>query len=186
MRSPTTAMMKRRLRKLKTGLRRTRARRRLTRDLAAFSNKDLAGVLAKLGLRRADLFAGRNGNPRHRRRMGRMLEHFDIDRETACEHHWRKLIYADKVCTRCRNVAKCERWLAWGRHNAAPNVFCPNAGLFTQLRLDLDLLLRTQPRTYAVGTGAASPEAASVAAAWGALDRAEADPFRRRGPGAEY
>ena len=183
MRSPTTAKMKRRLRKLKTGLRRSRAQRRLTRDLAGFSNKELAGVLAKVGIRRADLFTGFEGNPRHRRRMGRMMEHFDIDRETACEHHWRKLVYADKVCARCPNVPKCQRWLAWGRENGAPNVFCPNAGLFTQLRLDLDLLMRTRPRTYALGAGAASSDAGSVATAWRALDRAEAEPFWRRGPG---
>ena len=185
MRTSTTAKMKRRLRKVKTGLRRTRARRRLTRDLVGFSNKELADVLAKVGVRRADLFTGFEGNARHRRLMGRMLEHFDIDREMACEHQWRKLVYADKVCARCPNVAKCQRWLAWGRKNGAPNVFCPNAGLFTQLRLDLDLLMRVQPRTYALGAGAAPSEAASVAAAWGALDRVEAVPSWRRGSGSK-
>ena len=176
----TTTKMKRRLRKLKTGLRRTGAQRRLNRDLAGFSNQELAGILAQVGIRRADLFAGFEGNARHRRRMGGMLAHFDIDREAACEHHWRKLIYADKVCARCPNVAKCQRWLAWGRDNDAPNVFCPNAGLFTQLRLDLALLTRVQPRTYAAGAGAASSQAAGVAAAWHALGRTEAEPFWRR------
>ena len=115
--------------------------------------------------------------------MGQMMAHFDIDRETACTHHWRKLVYADKVCARCSNVPKCQRWQAWGRKNDAPNVFCPNAGLFTQLRLDLDLLTRTRPRTYAQGSGVTPTEAAAVAAAWRAQDRAEADPFRRRSSG---
>jgi hypothetical protein len=110
-----------------------------------------------------------------------MLSRFDIDREMACEHHWRKLVQAEKACARCANLDKCRRWLAWGRKNDAPNVFCRNAGLFTQMRLDLDLLARTTPRTYAYGDGSAPSEAATVASAWSRLRLLEEEPLRRQG-----
>lgn len=183
MASLPTAKMKRRLRRVKATLRRSRARQRLSRDLAGLTNKDLTDLLARAGLRRSDLFTGFEGNPRHRGRMGQIMAHFDIDRETACAHHWRKLVYADKICAGCPNVPKCHRWLAWGRKNEAPNVFCPNAGLFTQLRLDLDLLMRTTPRTYAYQAGSPSSQAAQVAAAWGGPECAPDEAFWRRGSG---
>lgn len=185
MRSSTTVKVKYRLRGLAASLRRGRARRRLGRDLGVFTNKELADVLAKAGVRRSDLFTGFKGNRPHRRRMGQMLSRFDIDRETACEHHWRKLVYADKVCARCPNVPRCQRWLAWGRKNSAPNVFCPNAGLFIQMRLDLELLTRTTPRIYTYGAGSSSSEAATVSAAWSALQRAREQASWRRDPGSE-
>ena len=183
MRLSTNANVKHRLRNLRANLRRKRVLRRLNRDLAGFSNRELADLLAKAGIGRMDLFTGFRGNRRHRRLMGQMLSRFDIDRETACEHHWRKLVHAEKACARCANADKCQRWLAWGRKNDAPNVFCRNAGLFTQMRLDLDLLARTQPRTYAYESGLASSEAANVASAWGRLRRLEEEPPWRRGPG---
>ena len=99
---------------LRAALRHQRALRHLNRDLAGFSNKELADVLTKVGVRRSDLFTGFKGNRRHRRLMGQMLSRFDMDRETACEHHWRKLVHAEKACARCPNVDKCQRWLAWG------------------------------------------------------------------------
>jgi hypothetical protein len=151
MRLSTTANVKHGWQNLGANLRGKRVLRRLNRDLAGFSNKELTDLLARAGIGRTDLFTGFQGNRRNRRLMGQMLSHFDIDRETACEHHWRKLVHAEKACARCANVDKCQRWLAWGRKNDAPDVFCRNAGLFTQMRLDLDLLARTQPRTTTKG-----------------------------------
>jgi Family of unknown function (DUF6455) len=123
--------------KLGLALRRHRARRRLNRDLVGFTNRELAGLLARAGIRRSDLFAGFKGNRRHRRLMGEMLARFGIDRETACADRWDEVSYAERTCAQCPNAGKCRRWLAWGRNNDAPYVFCRNAGLFTQLRLDL-------------------------------------------------
>lgn len=163
--------------RLGLALGRRRVLRRLNRDLAEFTNKDLSELLAKLGIRRSDLFTGFSGNLRHRRLMGHMLVHFDIDRETACQHHWRNLVQAERACAHCSNAAKCERWLSWGRTNNAPNVFCRNAGLFTQIRLNLARLTRTDPRTYGFESGFASAEAAHIAEAWSKLRQIEAQPF---------
>jgi len=175
----STANVKHALRNLRANLRRKRVLRHLNRDLAGFSNKELADLLAKARIGRSELFTGFKGNRPNRQFMGQMLAHFDIDRETACEHHWRKLIHAEKACALCANAEKCQRWLAWGRKNDAPNVFCRNAGLFTQMRLNLDLLARTRPRTYAYGNGSTSSEAANVASAWRRLRQLEEKPFWR-------
>ena len=163
-------------RSLRATLRRNRALRHLNRDLAGLTNKELADLLAKAGLRRGELFTGFKGNLRHRRLMGQMLTRFDIDHETACEHHWRQLVHAEKACARCLNAEKCRRWLAWGRNNGAPYVFCRNAGLFAQMRQHLDLLLRARPRTYAYDGGSASAEAATVATAWSRVSQLAARP----------
>jgi len=185
MRLSTTANVKHRLRNLRANLRRKRVLRRLNRGLAGFSNKELADLLAEAGIGRTDLFTDFRGNRQTRGLMGQMLTHFDIDREMACEHHWRKLVHAEKACARCANVDKCQRWLAWGRKNDAPNVFCRNAGLFTQMRLDLAFLARTMPRTYGYGHGLVSSEAANVASAWRRQRRFQEQPYWRRGPGSE-
>lgn len=167
-------------RRFSTALRRRRARRRLNRDLAGLTNKELSDLLAKAGIRRSDLFAGLEGAPRHRRLMGHMLVRFGIDRETACQHNWRSLAQAERACAQCANAGRCERWLAWGRTNNAPTVFCRNAGLFTQMRLDLARLTRTQPRTYALESSLAGAEAAHIAEAWTRLRELEERPFWRK------
>ncbi len=167
-------------RRFRSNLRRKRVLRHLNRDLAGYSNGELASLLAKAGLRRSQLFTGFKGNRPNRRLMGRMLQHFDIDRELACEHQWRKLVHAETACARCANVEKCQRWLAWGRKNDAPKVFCRNAGLFTQLRLDLAVLSRATPRTYAFGAGPASDQAEAVGSAWRRQNRLEEKPHWRR------
>lgn len=183
MRLSTIANVKHGLRNLGARLRRKRVLRHLNRDLAGFSNKELASLLANARIGRSELFTDFKGNRRNRRLMGQMLSRFDIDREMACEHHWRKLVHAEKACAHCANAEKCRRWLAWDRRNDAPNVFCRNAGLFTQMRLDLALLARTKPRAYAYGTGFASSEAETVASAWRRQRRFEDQPYWRRGPG---
>lgn len=174
--SPIT-QLKRPWHRVGATLRRTRARRRLNRTLADFTNQELTDLLAKAGLSRSDLFAGREGTPRHRRLMGHMLVRFGIDRQTACRHNWRSLTQAERACAQCANAGKCERWLAWGRTNNAPTVFCRNAGLFTQMCLDLDRLTRMQPRTYGLESGLAGAAAAHIAEAWNRLRELEERPF---------
>ncbi len=176
-------VLKRSWQRASAALRRARARRRLNRTLADFTNKELSDLLATAGIRRSDLFAGSEGNPRHRRLMGHMLTRFGIDRETACRHDWRSLAQAERACAQCANAGRCERWLAWGRANNAPTVFCRNAGLFTHMRLDLARLTRAQPRTYALEGRAAGAEAARIAEAWNGQRDLEARPFWRREPG---
>ena len=171
------------LQNFRKNLRRKRVLRHLNRDLAGYSNKELADLLARARMRRSELFTGFKGNRPHRQLLGRMLSHFGIDRELACEHQWHKLVRADKACAHCANVEKCRRWLAWGRKNDAPNVFCRNAALFTQLRLDLALLTRTAPRTYAHGAGLFSSQAEAVGGAWHRQRRREEAPHWLRGRG---
>ena len=50
--------------------------------------------------------------------------------------------------------------------------------IFTQMRLDLALLTRATPRTYAIGAGSA--QAAAVGGAWRRQRRREATPHWRR------
>ncbi len=171
------------LRNFRTNLRRKRVLRHLNRDLAGFSNKQLADLLAKARMRRSDLFTDFTGNRANRQLMGHMLSHFDIDRELACEHQWHKLVHAEGACAQCANVEKCRRWLAWGRNNDAPNVFCRNAGLFTQMRLDLALLTRSTPRTYAYGAAFSSPQAEAIGDAWRRQRRRPEGPHWLRGRG---
>ena len=131
------AALKRPMHRFALALSRKRARRRLHRTLAGFTKQQLAELLSDAGIRRSDLFANFNSHPRHRRLMGEMLARFGVDRETACAYHWDELVEAETACAQCPNADKCRRWLAWGRNNGAPNVFCRNAGRFTQMRLNL-------------------------------------------------
>jgi hypothetical protein len=133
------AALRRPTRRFALVLRRRRARRRLNRDLAMVTEQELAGLLGTLAMTRSDVFTGVKGNRRHRQLMGAMLGRFGIDREIACAYRWEDLVEAEAVCARCPNAGKCRRWLAWGRNNDAPNVFCRNAGRFTQMRLELGL-----------------------------------------------
>lgn len=131
--------------------RRQRALRRLRSELRRHTQGELSGLLVRAGLRRADLFAAFKGNARHRQLMGHMMARFGIDRERAIAHCWGNLLHAEAVCLQCPNRGRCRRWLAWGAANNAPNAFCPNAGLFAQLRLGLARLTREQARTYGSG-----------------------------------
>ena len=72
--SSTTVKLKRRLRRVKATLRRSRARQRLSRDLAGLTNKDLTDLLARAGLQlesAMELLSGkRPGRDRSRRARG--------------------------------------------------------------------------------------------------------------------
>ncbi len=111
---------------------RVKARRRLRRSLNTLSETELVELLDRAGLTRGDLFAVA-GPVRHRRRLARMLAHFDLDAERLVRCHWAALREADRACARCVNVRKCRHWFDWGRRNNAPRIFCPNAARFDEL-----------------------------------------------------
>ncbi len=137
------------IRRILLDLRRRWALRRLGKGLACFTNKDLVDLLAKVGISRSELFTSFKGNALHRQFMGQMLTHFSVDRKKASEHHWRDLVYAEKVCARCPNKVRCQRWLEWGVNHNAPNIFCPNARLFHQMRSAQQRRVEARTQTYA-------------------------------------
>ena len=149
MQQSTTINVEHPIRRTTLDLRRRWVLRRLSKGLSYFTNKELAHLLAKAGMRRSELFMNFKGNTLHRRFMGQMLTHFSVDREMASEHHWRDLVYAEKVCARCPNKDRCRRWLEWAVNHNAPNIFCPNAGLFHQMRLALQRQMEARTQTYA-------------------------------------
>ena len=122
------------IRRTMLDLRRRWVLRRLSKGLSNFTNKELADLLVKAGIRRSELFTSFKGNALHRRLMGQMLTHFSVDRERASEHRWLDLVYAERVCARCPNKGRCRRWFEWGMNNNAPDIFCPNAGFFHQMQ----------------------------------------------------
>ena len=131
-------------------LRRRWVLRRLSKGLSCFTDKESVDLLASAGLRRSELFTSFKGNALHRQLMGQMLTHFSVDDEKASEHHWPNLVYAERVCARCPNMGRCRRWFEWGGNNNAPNIFCPNAGLFHQMRLALQRqMIEARTQTYA-------------------------------------
>jgi hypothetical protein len=71
-----------------------------------------------------------------RRLMARMMRHFQADPETMPPRYWGAVREAERVCAHCKSAKRCRRWLDWGRHNAAPRVFCPNAELFESMARD--------------------------------------------------
>ena len=115
-------------------LRRRWTLRRLNKGLSYFTNKELAHLLAKAGIKRSELFTSFKGNALHRRLMGQMLTHFSVDGEKASEHRWPDLVNAERVCARCPSKGRCRRWFEWGVNNNAPIIFCPNAGFFHQMQ----------------------------------------------------
>ena len=161
-------------------LRRKWVLRRLSKGLSCFTKKELVDLLARAGIRRSELFTTFKGNALHRQLMGRMLSHFSVDRETASEHHWPDLVYAERVCARCPNKGRCRRWFEWSVNHNAPNIFCPNAGLFHQMRLVQQRRMEARTRTYAYITDTADSEAGRVEAAWNAVRNLEEKSFWRQ------
>jgi hypothetical protein len=72
------------------------------------------------------------------RRMGQMMHRLDVDVvELARRRHGMDFANARSTCAACRHTEICDRahddWLA-GRVSAAPDGFCPNAGLLAAYR----------------------------------------------------
>ena len=119
--------------RLKQGLRSWIAARRLRGKIADLSEQKLVRALHDLGLTRPDLFAVSKRNPDRRKRIAKLLEHFEVDPKRALPRYWGALKDAERVCAGCRNVKRCRVWLAWGLGKDAPRVFCPNAKLFDEI-----------------------------------------------------
>lgn len=108
----------------------------LARSLGRLSDAEIDEALKAAGLCREGLFIARNAIARHRTRMAHMLAMLGIDIADAVRDHWTALKDADQRCSLCPNVGRCRRWLEWGQVNDAPQVFCPNAGVFDAIGAD--------------------------------------------------
>jgi glycosyltransferase involved in cell wall biosynthesis len=101
--------------------------------LQSSSDELLDLALSRLAMTRSDLFTAFPGNAAHRLLMAQMMEHFGIDRHRATACYWSILKQADSVCSRCKEVKRCQRWLAARWSDDGPQDFCPNAGLFERI-----------------------------------------------------
>jgi len=103
---------------------------RLRHPLSRYPDDKIDHLLSSAGMARQDLFTACRGNASHRRRMAKMMEHFDAAPDFAVRHFWGALRRADKVCVECANKRRCISWLDWRTSADAPCIFCPNAGTF--------------------------------------------------------
>jgi hypothetical protein len=62
--------------------------------------------------------------------MAHMLAAHGIDVDSLTSHQLQSLVLASHVCAHCSNRERCRTWQEWGRANAKPHTFCPNATLF--------------------------------------------------------
>jgi hypothetical protein len=67
---------------------------------------------------------------RHHVYMAHMLAAHGIDVDSLTSHQLQSLVLASHVCAHCSNRERCRTWQEWGRANAKPHTFCPNATLF--------------------------------------------------------
>ena len=116
-----------------TGLRRWHAKSRLRGDLSRYSRKEIDHLLAAADMTRADLYRVSKDMPQHRLQMIRLMAHFGVDIERAVYADWDRIRRIDRACAICANQSRCRRWLAWGRRNDAPRLFCPGAPSFEMI-----------------------------------------------------
>ena len=105
----------------------------LAEPLTERSDKEIDDALKHACLTRAQLFGAAKATARHRVHMAHMMAALQVDAEHAVAHHWQALKGADEACSKCGQVERCRRWLAWGRRNRAYRAFCPNAELFEEI-----------------------------------------------------
>ena len=161
-------------------LRRRNALRRLNKDFAQLTDKELDDLLAEAGIQRKDLFTSFDGNTPRRRLMGRMLMHFGIDRERASQHHWGHLVRAESRCTRCLSVRRCQRWFEAHNTNIEPKTFCPNAAVFENIRSAQAQFTAAKARIYPYIPDSLDSKAVWVELAWKAVRSHEEKPFWRQ------
>jgi hypothetical protein len=95
--------------------------------------------LAKLELRRRDLFSPETIGAGHRYLMARMIRASGVDLDKAVETRWHDIKRADEECAYCGQRRRCADWLrcvaSQGASSSgiAPKDICPNAQLFNQL-----------------------------------------------------
>jgi hypothetical protein len=108
-------------------------RNRLDKSLANLSDEELDRILISVGRSRGDLFTVFDGNAKHRQRLARMIEHYEVNLDHATRNHWAALRRADEACAKCSNAKRCRSWCGWGVKNDAPRIFCPHAELFDKM-----------------------------------------------------
>lgn len=93
----------------------------------------------QLGAGAADMALSRNTETMTRADvqtdMGTMMRNFNIDLN-ALPHYRDELLDAEHVCATCETVGRCCRWKHQGGKGDAPELFCPNAKLFSELAVD--------------------------------------------------
>ncbi len=106
---------------------------RLNKSLANLSDAELDRVLISVGRSRGDLFTMFKGNAKHRQRLARMIDHYEVNLDHATQNHWSALRRADEACAQCSSAKRCRSWCGWGVKNDAPRIFCPQAELFDEI-----------------------------------------------------
>lgn len=67
--------------------------------------------------------------------MGAMMRNFNVD-PNALQYHRDELLDAEHICATCDTVERCCRWKNKGGQGDAPELFCPNVELFSELAVD--------------------------------------------------
>lgn len=114
----------------------------LAHPLEEASENQIDAALASAGLDRAQLFEPETAVAAYRVRMAGMMKTLGVDAQPLARGSWKSLKRADANCAACRETGRCERWLMWGRPNAGPQVFCPNAQYFMFVAEEQDRVRR--------------------------------------------
>lgn len=67
--------------------------------------------------------------------MGTMMRNFNVDLN-ALPHYRDELLEAEHTCATCETAGRCYRWKHKGGRGDAPELFCPNVNLFSELEID--------------------------------------------------
>ncbi|MGI9435720.1 MAG: hypothetical protein ACR2Q4_12980 [Geminicoccaceae bacterium] len=67
--------------------------------------------------------------------MGEMMRNFNVDLN-ALPRYPGELLDAEDACATCETVGRCYRWKHEGGRGDAPELFCPNVKLFSELAID--------------------------------------------------
>ena len=98
---------------------------RTTQDQRGVGDSDPVFSRNKQTMTRADVQAD----------MGAMMRNFNVDLDTL-PHCRDELIDAEHNCATCKTVGRCYRWKHKGGQGDAPELFCPNVNLFSELAID--------------------------------------------------
>ena len=117
----------------------TRVRRVLTRWWRAWRRQaqdeplpadPAVHALAEAVLARAD---GGSAPAAARGDMSRMMRHFGIEPAEVPPQFLDRLSGAERTCTQCASIGRCQRWSYRQSTKDAPRLFCPNAELFDEI-----------------------------------------------------
>jgi|GEM_PF-1854155 len=132
-RGSTADKLRLRITRMIVALKRWRTEPPLRQALNHSTDDVLDRALARAGMQRADLFMSFSGNAPHRKRMAAMMLCLGVDREHAADAAWDEMRAAERRCTACPDVGRCERLLQWRFNPDMARRFCPNAALFEHL-----------------------------------------------------